>query len=286
MLNRFTTVVVVAALAAISITNQAAEAIDGARLRVALERSGYAGSVESIDEPILMRYGPVDNATMRTSASLSMRTSSGVVERHFQTIDSVSISKDGDALGWEWRLLEMMTEDERQAPSNPILVARGKASYQGEVSGVSLSFPAAEASGDVTPQPGSIEYEAVVRLLKDGVIVFPTNPVKTGEVLYGLSASTTLAALFGVDLGEEDEVQARVVGKTKFSGRKCLLVIMEGQTSVQKDDDRADFDYSGYVVHDLETGLHIGAQVRISGTTINQGETVEIEGLITIDTNP
>lgn len=286
MRNHLSRLVVIAMLAAISITQLGAEAIDGARLRAALERSGYTGSVESIDEPILMRYRPVDRATVRTSASLAMRTSSGVVEHHFQTIDSVSISKDGDALSWEWRLLEMTAEDERQAPSDPLLIARGKASYHGEASDISLSFPAADANGDATPQPGSIEYESIVRLLKEGVVVFPTNPVKTGEVLYGLSASTTLAALFGVDLGEEDEVLARVAGKTRFSRRKGLLVIMEGHSSVQKEDDRADFDYSGYVVHDLETGLHIAAQVRISGTTINQGEAAEIEGLITIDSNP
>ena len=285
MRNHLSTLVVVAALVAISITQLGAEGIDGARLRVALERSGYTGSVEALDEPVLMRYGPVDNATMRTSASLTMRTSSGVVEGRLQTVDSVSIARDGDTLGWEWRLLEMTTEDERQAPPNPILIARGKASYQGELSDVSLSFPAGEANGDATPQPGSIEYESIVRLLKEGVLVFPTNPVKTGEVLYGLSASTTLSALFGVDLGEEDAVQARVAGIIEFSKRKSLLVIMEGQTSIQKDDDWADFDYSGYVVHDLETGLHIGAQVRISGTTIIEGEAAEIEGLITIDTD-
>ena len=286
MRNHLSTLVVIPMLAAISTTQLEAEGIDSARLQVALERSGYTGSVEPIYEPVLMRYGPVDNTTIRTSASLTMRTSKGLVERRFQTVDSVSIASDGDTLGWEWRLLEIMTKDEHQAPSNPILIARGKASYQGEVSDVSLSFPAGEANGDPTPQPGSIEYESVVRLLKEGVLVVPTDPVKTGDVLYGLSASTTLAALFGVDLGEEDEVQTRVAGKTEFSKRKGLLVLMEGQTSAQKDDDWADFDYSGYVVHDLETGLHIGAQVRISGTTIIEGEAAEIDGLITIDTSP
>ena len=284
MRNHLATLIVVSVLATISFTELGAEAIDGARLQAALERSGYTGSVEPIDEPVLMRYGPVD-ATMRTSASLRMRTSNGMVGGRLQTVDSVSIASDGETLGWEWALLEMMTEDEHQAPPSPILVARGKASYAGEISNVSLSFPASEANGDATPQPGSLEYESIVRLLKEGVLVFPANPVRTGEVLYELSASTTLAAMFGVDLGEEDEVQARVAGKTEFSKRKSLLVIMEGQTSIESDDDRADFDYSGYVVHDLATGLHIAAQVRISGTTIIEGEAAEIEGLITIDTD-
>lgn len=252
--------------------------------KAALERAGFTGTVEPITRPLLVRYGAVAAARIRTSFVWRVRAGEESTEDRLDALYAIRTEAREERLGLAIRLLETVSNGIRRAPGPDLVRLEGEASRQGELRNIRIEFPAREAAALPVPQPGSAAYASAIRKATRWYPRFAANPIVSGDVLYRFPLEQVLGVSPGLKFERGSDVTARLAGKAVIGERDGLVTVISGVGEARGDDLAISLTVSGYNIIDLRTGLPLRTRVRAFGRTRYGDAEANVEGNLTRDT--
>ncbi|MFD2206178.1 hypothetical protein [Kiloniella antarctica] len=203
----------------------------------------YKGEVESINEPIIIRYSPLPKSRTIDTSSFSGKLNGRVLDHKTISRGAIEIFEEDKSLKM---LISSFTTElinkNKKETINDVKKMTFDISPFGKINDFSLYSP------DLTSEELALTKEAMSNMVEEIIFQLPPSGVETD---HKFKTNLTLGGMAIKDVGT-------VLGKTIFNNRQAIVIDYRGPlSSLVINHEKIKGSFDGYSVMDIATGVTV-----------------------------